>query len=54
MTKEEQATGMITKYMNLLRIQQAEDRDREIENQLCETKAQLQALGIVVDELVIR
>ena len=54
MTKEEQATSMITKYMDLLRIKKAEDRDREIENQLCETKAVLEALGIVAENLIIR
>ena len=53
MTKEEQATGMISKYMDLLRIEKAEDRDREIKNQLRETKAMLEALGIVADNLVI-
>ena len=53
MTKEEQATTMISKYMDLLRIEKAEDRDREIKNQLRETKAMLEALGIVADNLVI-
>ena len=53
MTKEEQATSMIAKYMDLLRIEKAEDRDREIKNQLRETKAILEALGIVADNLVI-
>ena len=48
MTKEEQATSMITKYMDLLRIEKAEDRDREITNQLRETRAMLEALGVVV------
>ena len=54
MTKEEQATSMISKYMDLLRIKKAEDRDREIDNQLCETKAVLEALGIVAENLIIR
>ena len=54
MAKEEQSTSLITKYMNLLRIKEAKDREAEINNQLCETKAQLQALGILVDELVIK
>ena len=30
-----------------------EDRDREIKNQLRETKAMLEALGVVVEDLVI-
>ena len=54
MTEKEQATNMIARYMNLLRIEKAEDRDREIENQKCETKAMLEALGIVVENLVIK
>ena len=53
MTEKEQATNMIAKYMDLLRIEKAEDRDREINNQLRETRAMLEALGIVVDNLVI-
>ena len=53
MTEKEQATSMIAKYMDLLRIEKAEDRDREIKNQLRETKAMLEALGIVVENLVI-
>ena len=53
MTEKEQAASMISKYMDLLRIEKAEDRDREIKNQLCETKAMLEALGIVAENLVI-
>lgn len=53
MTEKEQATNMIAKYMDLLRIEKAEDRDREIKNQLREAKAMLEALGIVVENLVI-
>ena len=53
MTEKEQATNMIAKYMDLLRIEKAEDRDREIKNQLREVKAMLEALGIVVENLVI-
>ena len=53
MTEKEQATNMIAKYMDLLRIEKAEDRDREIKNQLRETKAMLEALGVVVEDLVI-
>ena len=53
MTEKEQATSMIAKYMDLLRIEQAENRDIEIKNQLCETRAMLEALGIVVENLKI-
>ena len=56
MTKEEQATNMIAKYMDLLRIKKAKENDREteIDNQLCEARAILEALGIVVENLVIK
>lgn len=54
MTDKEQAREMITKYMDLQRIQQAEDRDREIENQLRETRAILEAMGIVTEDLKIQ
>lgn len=56
MSDKEQATATITRYMNLLRIQAAKDPEamkREVKNQICETKAQLEALGIVADNLVI-
>ena len=53
MTEKEQATSMIAKYMDLLRIEKAENRDREIKNQLRETKAMLEGLGVVVEDLVI-
>ena len=53
MTEKEQATSMIAKYMDLLRIEKAENRDREIKNQLREAKAVLEALGVVVEDLVI-
>ena len=56
MTDPEQATTMIDIYMDLLRIKQADAiaRENEIDNQLCKAKAKLQALGIVVEDLVIK
>ena len=54
MTDKEQAISVISRYMDLLRIKAAQDKDTEIENQICETKAQLEALGIVVENLVIK
>ena len=56
MTDKEQATNMIDVYMDLLRIKQAsaDTRENEIDNQLCKAKAKLQALGIVVEDLVIK
>ena len=54
MTDRERAATMISIYRNLLRIQAARDKETEVENQLCEARAKLRALGIVVDDLVIR
>ena len=53
MTDKEQITNAIREYMNLLRIEQAENRDAEIANQLCESRAKLEALGIVAENLKI-
>ena len=53
MTDKEQAANMIDVYTDLLRILKAEDRDKEIQNQLRKAKAKLEALGVVVDELTI-
>lgn len=54
MDGREQAVDLISIYMNLLRIKKAKDKESEIEDQLCEVRAQLTALGVVVDDLVIR
>ena len=57
MSDKEQATAAITRYMNLLRIQAAKDPEamkNEVDNQLCEAKAHLEALGIVSEKLVIK
>ena len=53
MTKEEQMAALIGAYMNMLRVQKAPDRDKEIGNQLRELRAKLEALGVVVDKLTI-
>ena len=53
MTEKEQATMMIGTYMDLLRIKAAENRELEIENQLREARAKLEALGIVTENLKI-
>lgn len=53
MTEKEQAAVMIDIYTDLLRIQKAEDKDKEISNQLRKTKAKLEALGIVTENLII-
>ena len=53
MTEKEQATNMIDVYTDLLRIKQAADKEKEVNNQLREAKAVLEALGVVVEDLVI-
>ena len=54
MTDREQAINAISRYMDLLRIKAAQDKETEIDNQICEIKAQLEALGVVVENLVIK
>ena len=51
MTEKEQATALMDKYVDLQRIKTAVDRDNEIEYQIRTTKAKLEALGIVTENL---
>ncbi|MBQ9413269.1 MAG: hypothetical protein IJU29_09280 [Oscillospiraceae bacterium] len=53
MTDNEQIATMIDKYMDLLRIIQAEDKVKEAKNQLRETRAKLEAFGVTVENLTI-
>ena len=53
MTDKEQTAYMIDKYMDLLRVMNAADKEKELRNQLRETKAKLVALGVAVDDLII-
>lgn len=53
MTEKEQAVIMIDIYTDLQRIQKAEDKDKELSNQLRKAKAKLEALGIVTENLII-
>lgn len=53
MTEKEQAAMMIDVYTDLQRIQKAEDREKEIGNQLRKAKAKLEALGIVTENITI-
>ena len=53
MTDVGSKTIAIERYMDLLRIAQAEDRDKEIRNQLREARAKLEAMGITAENLVI-
>lgn len=53
MTEKEQATIMIDIYTDLQRILKAEDREKELNNQLRKAKAKLEALGVVTENLTI-
>jgi hypothetical protein len=53
MTEKEQATLLIEEYTKLQRIKAADDREKEIQYQLKVTKAKLEALGIVSENLDI-
>lgn len=53
MTDKEIIANAITRFMNLQRIDKAADRDAEIRNQYKELKAQLEAFGVVVEDLTI-
>ena len=52
-TEKEQAAIMIDIYTDLQRIQKAEDRDKELNNQLRKAKAKLEALGVVTESLIM-
>ena len=54
MTEKEQATLLIDTFTNLQRIKAADDRDSEIDYQLKATKAKLEALGIMTEELAMK
>lgn len=51
MTEKEQATALIDEYTRLQRIKAAKDRDEEINYQIKTTKAKLEALGIMTEDL---
>ena len=53
MTDKESIATEINKYMNLLRIIQAEDKLKEANNQLRESRAKLEAYGVTVEDLHI-
>lgn len=54
MTEKEQATNLMDKFIDLQRIKVAGDKDKEIDYQLKTTKAKLEALGIVTENLEIK
>lgn len=51
MTDKEQIAMMIDIYTDLQRIANAEDRDKEINNQMKKARTKLEAFEIVVDDL---
>ena len=53
MTEKEQATLLMDKFIDLQRIKTAGDKEKEIDYQLKTTKAKLEALGIVTENLTI-
>ena len=52
-TDKEVISQTVSMYMAILRIKQADDRDREIENKLRELRVLLEAFGIAVEDLRI-
>ena len=53
MTEKQLVVNLIENYMNLMRIKNADDKDTEINFQLCELKAKLKILGISTENLTI-
>ena len=54
MTDKELVTTTVSRYVDLLRIKQAADRDAEIETQESELRIMLESMGIVVDNIKVR
>ena len=53
MTDEELVAAEISRYMDLLRVKRAEDREKELENQLRESRAKMESFGVTVENLRI-
>ena len=53
MTEKEQIAILIDQYTDLHRIKPAADKDKEIAYQIKATKAKLEAMGIVTEDLDI-
>ena len=53
MSDRELVNTNISRYMDLLRIEQAEDYKREVTNQKQELRVILESMGVAVDELKI-
>jgi len=54
MTDKELVTTTVSRYVDLMRIKQAADRDAEIETQESELRIMLESMGIVVDNIKVR
>lgn len=53
MTEKEQIAILIDQYTDLQRIKAAEDKEKEVDYQIRTTKAKLEAMGIVTEDLNI-
>ena len=53
MTEKEQIAILIDQFVDLQRIKAATDKDKEIDYQIRTTKAKLEAMGIVTEDLKI-
>ena len=53
MTEKEQIAILIDQYTDLQRIKAAENKEKEVEYQIKTTKAKLEAMGIVTEDLNI-
>lgn len=53
MTEKEQIAILIDQFVDLQRIKAATDKDKEIDYQIRATKAKLEAMGIVTEDLKI-
>ncbi len=53
MTEKEQIAFPIDQYTDLQRIKVADDKEKEIDYQIRATKAKLEAMGIVTEDLNI-
>ena len=51
MTSEELINYNISAYTNIIRIEEAEDRDKEIQRQKRELRIKLASLGVPLDRL---
>lgn len=51
MTEKEQIAILIDQYTDLQRIKTAQDKEKEVDYQIKATKAKLEALGIVTEDL---